>query len=94
MGSICRFTVLKSYPTTMSNSQFPKTMKAITFSKTGEVDVIEKTERPFPEQGPGDIVVKVRAPIMRLPFWPRFYVPYLFFWRRLNMPVSISSTST
>lgn len=40
-------------------SQFPATVKAITFSKTGDVDVIEKTEQPFPQQGPGDIILKV-----------------------------------
>jgi len=40
-------------------SHFPATIKAITFSKTGGVDVIEKTERPFPQQGPKDIILKV-----------------------------------
>jgi len=42
-------------------SQFPATIKAITFSKTGDVDVIEKTDQPFPRQGPGDVILKVRA---------------------------------
>lgn len=40
-------------------SQFPPTVKAITFAKTGGVEVIEKTELPFPQQGPGDVIVKV-----------------------------------
>jgi len=44
-------------------SQFPETVKAITHSKTGDVDVIEKTDQPFPKQGPGDIILKVRATI-------------------------------
>ena len=42
-------------------SQFPETVKAITFSKTGDVDVIEKTDQPFPKQGPGDVILKARA---------------------------------
>ena len=40
-------------------SQFPATIKAVTFSRTGDVDVIEETTKPFPEQGPGDIILKV-----------------------------------
>ena len=48
-------------------SHFPATIKAITFSKTGDVDVIEKTEKPFPQRGPGDIILKVRAWIRRPP---------------------------
>jgi len=40
-------------------SQFPETIKAITYSKTGNVDVIEKTDQPFPKQGPGDVILKV-----------------------------------
>jgi hypothetical protein len=42
-------------------SQFPSTVKAITFSKTGDVNVIEKTEQPFPQQGPGDVILKVNS---------------------------------
>ena len=42
-------------------SQFPETVKAITYSKTGDVDVIEKTDQPFPKQGPGDVILKVQA---------------------------------
>ena len=49
-------------------TQSPATVKAITFSKTGDVDVIEKTDQPFPQQGPGDVILKVRATIMR-PLW-------------------------
>jgi len=41
-------------------SQFPSTVKALTFSKTGDVDVLEKTDQPFPQQGPGDVILKVR----------------------------------
>lgn len=47
-------------------SQFPTTIKAITFSKTGEVDVIEKTEIPFPRQGPKDVILKVDGIITML----------------------------
>ena len=42
-------------------SQFPATVKAVTFSKTGDVDVIEETAKPFPKQGPRDVILKVRA---------------------------------
>ena len=46
-------------------SQFPATVKAITFSKTGDIDVIEKTDQPFPQQGPGDVILKVRVTTIR-----------------------------
>ena len=46
-------------------SQFPPTVKAITFAKTGGIEVIEKTEQPFPKQGPGDVILKVCATTMR-----------------------------
>ena len=42
-------------------SQFPATIRAITFSKTGDINVIEETEQPFPKQGPGDVILKVHA---------------------------------
>jgi len=35
-------------------------MYAIGFEKPGDVDVIQKTEVPFPEQKPGEIIVKVK----------------------------------
>ena len=41
-----------------------KTVKAITFSKVGDVSVIEKTEPAFPEQGPGDVILKVNAAVV------------------------------
>ena len=41
-------------------SQFPSTVKALTFAKTGGIEVLEKTERPFPQQGPRDVILKVR----------------------------------
>ena len=47
-------------------SQFPATVKAITFSKTGDVDVIERTEQPFPQQGPGDVLLKVYTCCLRV----------------------------
>jgi hypothetical protein len=40
----------------------PETIQAITFSKTGGVEVLEKTTLPFPQQKPSDIIVKVREP--------------------------------
>lgn len=40
---------------------FPQTIEAITIAKTGDVDVIEKTEVPFPEVAPGNVVIKVRS---------------------------------
>ncbi|KAF7975190.1 hypothetical protein HWV62_10248 [Athelia sp. TMB] len=39
---------------------YPSSIQAITFSKTGDYDVIEKTTQPFPNVKPGDIVVKVQ----------------------------------
>jgi hypothetical protein len=50
-------------------SQLPATIKAITFSKTGGVEVIEKTDQPFPQQRPGDIILKVHAATRRLLHW-------------------------
>ncbi|KAI0944847.1 hypothetical protein AcW1_001678 [Taiwanofungus camphoratus] len=38
---------------------FPSKMQAITISKTGDFDVIEKTEMPFPHSAPGNILVKL-----------------------------------
>lgn len=35
-------------------------MKAITFQQPGDVDVIELSEVPFPEQNPGEIIIKVK----------------------------------
>ena len=72
----------------LAMSQFPATVKAITFSKIGDVDVIEKTDRPFPQQGPGDVILKVRAIIVP----PQLTVTHLVV--RLSMPVSTSSTPT
>jgi len=39
---------------------FPSTIHAITFAKTGGVEVIEKSELPFPQQRPGEVLVKVK----------------------------------
>ncbi|KZP28895.1 NAD-P-binding protein [Athelia psychrophila] len=39
---------------------YPSSIQAITFAKTGDFDVIEKTTQPFPNVGAGDIVVKVQ----------------------------------
>lgn len=38
---------------------FPEKIQAITIAKTGDVDVLEKTEVDFPQAAPGDIVVKI-----------------------------------
>jgi hypothetical protein len=51
-----------------SNMSFPSKIQAITFAKTGGVDVIEKTEQPFPQQLPGEILVKV-IPLSSLLFF-------------------------
>ncbi|GBE89021.1 Probable quinone [Sparassis crispa] len=37
---------------------FPSRISAITISKTGDFDVIEKTEVPFPKSEPGHVLVK------------------------------------
>ena len=44
-----------------SKMAFPKSMKAITIAKPGEVDVLELTEVPFPEVAPGNVLIKVRG---------------------------------
>lgn len=43
---------------------YPSTIKAVGINKTGDVDVIEDLTLPFPEQKPGELLVKVcSAPI-------------------------------
>jgi len=37
----------------------PDTVEAVTIQHTGNIEVIEKTTRPFPKVNPGDIVIKV-----------------------------------
>lgn len=39
---------------------YPSTVKAVGINKTGDVDVIEDLTLPFPEQKPGELLVKVR----------------------------------
>jgi len=39
---------------------FPPTVQSITISRTGDFDVIEKTEQPFPERTPGNVILKVK----------------------------------
>jgi NADPH2:quinone reductase len=39
----------------------PSRVEALSFSKTGGIDVLEKTTFPFPDVHPGDIVIKVRT---------------------------------
>ena len=42
--------------------QFPATINAIMSPKTGDVNVIEQTDRPFPEwHGLGSVILKTRA---------------------------------
>lgn len=41
-------------------SSFPSTVKAIAIEETGDVDVIQKMELPFPEVKPDHVVIKVR----------------------------------
>ena len=38
---------------------FPSTVQSITIAKTGDFDVIEKTEQPFPQQPAGYVIIKV-----------------------------------
>ncbi|OCH93355.1 NAD-P-binding protein [Obba rivulosa] len=38
----------------------PSKMQAITISKTGDYDVIEKTEIPVPQNGPSNVLVKIQ----------------------------------
>ena len=53
--------VLGSQPTSTTMSQLPTNIKAVSFSKTGDVDVIEDTNQPFPKQGPRDVILKVQS---------------------------------
>lgn len=39
---------------------FPERIQAITISKTGDFDVLEVTEAPFPTVEPGHVLIKVR----------------------------------
>jgi len=39
---------------------YPSNIQAITFAKTGDYDVIEKTTQPFPKVAAGDLVVKIQ----------------------------------
>jgi len=50
-----------------TTSQFPATITIVTFSKTGDVGVIEKTEQPFPnlKRDPRDVILKVCAATAR-----------------------------
>jgi NADPH:quinone reductase len=38
---------------------FPEKIHAFTIAKTGDFDVLEKTEVPFPKQGPSDLIIKI-----------------------------------
>lgn len=49
-----------------SAMSFPSTVKAITIAKTGDFDVIEKTEIPFPEVAPNHVVIKVRPTFIEM----------------------------
>ena len=43
----------------------PTTMNAVGINKTGDFDVIEKFELPVPQPAPGNVLVKVRPPLLR-----------------------------
>ena len=38
----------------------PSKIQAVGINKTGDFDVIEKFELPFPQNGPGNVLIKVR----------------------------------
>ena len=42
---------------------FPATIQAIGMQKTGDIDVVEQLEVPFPTPKPNEILVKVRGPL-------------------------------
>ena len=46
---------------------YPSKINAITIAKNGGLEVIEKTEIPFPKVEPGHIVVKVTSPLFYQP---------------------------
>lgn len=51
---------LSSSPLSLKlNMSYPSTVKAVAIAKTGGFEVIEDMTLPFPEQKPGDVLVKV-----------------------------------
>lgn len=59
--------------TTNARMSYPSSIKAVGINKTGDVDVIEDLTFPFPEQKPGEVLVKVRLG----PYSPEYRVPRL-----------------
>lgn len=52
-------TTLSTRTAASLSMSFPKSIKAIVVPKHGDVDVIELAEVPFPEQQPGEVLIKV-----------------------------------
>lgn len=68
----------------MEKSAFPSTIQAITFSRAGGVEVVQKQTVPFPKQRPGQLVVKVRTVVTLIRgFSPR--VTFQVAWAGVNM---------
>ena len=44
----------------LSAMSHPSTVKSIIFAETGDLDVIQEVTKPFPQQLPGEVLVKVR----------------------------------
>ncbi|KAG2155733.1 hypothetical protein DEU56DRAFT_768944 [Suillus clintonianus] len=53
-------TLARHFSTATSRMTYPSTIQAITISKTGGPEVIEKREIPFPKVAPDHLVVKVQ----------------------------------
>ena len=46
--------------TAYTKMSLPSKIQAVGINKTGDFDVIEKFELPFPQNGPGNVLIKVR----------------------------------
>lgn len=54
-------TLARQFSTATSRMSYPSSVQAITISKTGGPEVIEKREIPFPKVAPNHLVVKVES---------------------------------
>jgi NADPH2:quinone reductase len=54
-------TLARQFSTATPRMSYPSTVQAITISKTGGPEVIEKREIPFPKVAPDHLVIKVES---------------------------------
>ncbi len=80
----------QSHSSPLAAMSLPETVKAIAIDKTGDVDVLEVKNVPFPKPNPGNVVIKVRIHCGR----SRLHALILLWNTRLHMRVSTSLTPT